>query len=143
MKKIDLIGIWKLIYFKMFLQTSKVVIYPYGENPIGYLLYSQDDYMSVHIMRSNRNPCGSSNYSNISHHEKIEIAENYGGYFGKYDICNDAVVHYPEVSSFPNFVHVPLTRQFQLQGDELILEYLSPEDEYDEKINLQLAWKRL
>jgi Lipocalin-like domain len=143
MHKNDLIGIWKLIYFKMFLQKNEIVIHPYGENPSGFLVYTQDDYMSVHIMCSHRNPCESSNYSSISYDEKIEIAENYGGYFGRYEICNNTVVHYPEISSFPNFINTPLTRQFQLHGDELILEHLSPGKGNAEKIHSQLAWQRL
>jgi len=98
--------------------------------------------MSVHIMRANRSSCESIHYSHITDQEKKEIAQNYGGYFGKYTLQSDTVIHYPEVSSFPNFIHAPLTRQLQLQDDRLVLEYISSTETSKEDIHSELAWQR-
>ena len=53
MLKSDLIGVWKLHSFFM-MEHSGNKIFPYGEKPLGYLIYTSEGFVSVHIMSSNR-----------------------------------------------------------------------------------------
>ena len=46
------------------------MIYPYGEDAMGYLIYTTEDYVSVHIMRANRPRCASDDYR-ISDHRLV------------------------------------------------------------------------
>ena len=136
MLKNMIIGTWSLITYATTLKESKVVFQPYGENPVGFLIYTSND-VSVHIMRAKRshkvNPL----------EEKIESAENYGGYVGNYDIQNDAIIHYPKVSSFINFLLIPQIRKFKPQDDLLIFEYVFFNKEYDQKAHSELIWQRV
>ncbi len=53
MEGISVVGTWKLISAKA--DNSKGdVIYPYGENPFGVLMYDTSGYMSVLIIRIGR-----------------------------------------------------------------------------------------
>ncbi|HOO78505.1 MAG TPA: lipocalin-like domain-containing protein [bacterium] len=48
-----LVGTWKLIAWEN-TDAEGVVSYPYGEHPIGYLLYTEDGYMAAEIMDPDR-----------------------------------------------------------------------------------------
>jgi hypothetical protein len=109
------IGAWKLVEYVVNFEGQEEEFFPYGKDPKGYLIYTSD-YVSVHVMRSER-VC---NEAPIE--EKIEAAENYGGYVGRYEISGDTVIHYPEVCGFVSFLQVSQVRQFQFIADQLILE---------------------
>ncbi|WP_084756272.1 lipocalin-like domain-containing protein [Candidatus Paracaedibacter symbiosus] len=49
------------------------------------------------------------------------MADNYIGYLGRYEIINDTINHYPEVSSFPNFIKVKQARKYEHKDNRLIL----------------------
>lgn len=122
MDKRKFIGIWKLISFEISFKEKTEKFFPYGESPHGYLLYTQDEHVSVHFMSSDRSLCKSDDYKNATPEEKMEIADNYGGYFGKYEIKEDVIIHYPDICAFPNFINVPQIRNYKLSGAHLILE---------------------
>jgi len=109
------IGAWKLVKYAVLFEGHEEEFFPYGQDPIGYLVYTHD-FVSIHIMRSERI------FKECPFEEKIEIAENYGGYIGRYEITNGTVIHYPEVCGSISFLLTPQVRQFQFIGDLLILE---------------------
>ncbi len=90
--------------------------------PVGYLIYTEGGFVSVHFMRKERHKCSSDDYKNTTVTEKVEIAENYGGYVGTYEIKDDVVIHYPEVCTFPNFIQVPQIRLFSFFENKLTLQ---------------------
>jgi hypothetical protein len=136
MLKDMLVGTWSLVTYTMSLEDSKVVYHPYGENPIGFLIYTPYD-VSVHIMRADR-----SQKDNLLE-EKIESAENYGGYAGSYEIQDDKIVHYPKVCGFINFLQTPQIRKFKLNDNLLVLESSSFSQEHGKKTQSQLIWQRV
>ncbi len=109
------IGTWKLVKYVVNFEGQEEEFLPYGKDPKGYLIYTPHD-VSVHIMRSERV------FKDVSIEEKIENAENYAGYVGRYEISGDTVIHYPEVCGFISFLQIPQVRQYQFIGDQLILE---------------------
>ncbi len=122
--KSEIVGAWKLVKYTTVVDKTQQIIYPFGENPIGYLVYTPEGLVSVHIMPANRK------MSDSKIQEKLEAAENYGGYVGKYKILDNIVVHYPEVCNFLSYVQVAQQREFKIDKDELFLEYRHPLDEY-------------
>lgn len=141
MKKNELIGTWKLVSFKISWDDGRKIIYPYGEDPKGYLIYTSS-HVSVHIMRSARPKFHSDEYKNTSDSEKIEMADNYGGYVGRYEICDNTIIHYPEVSMFPNFTQTPQHREFQFLGHRLILQCPYPSTEHGNQGISSVVWER-
>ena len=111
------------------------MFHPYGENPMGFLIYTSKD-VSVHIMRSNRTQ------KNNLLEEKTESAENYGGYVGNYEIQGDTIVHYPKVCGFIDFLNTPQIRKFKFYDDFLSLDYSFFNKEYGKK-KAQLIWQRV
>lgn len=51
----DLVGTWRLRSWKN-VGTDGSEADPLGENPVGYLFYNHDGYMSVEIMAAHRLP---------------------------------------------------------------------------------------
>jgi len=130
-----IIGTWILVKYTTCLEGISEILYPYGENPLGFLIYTPDN-VSVHIMQPNRS------LQDTSLAEKIESAENYGGYVGPYEIRGDTIIHYPKVSSFVNFLQAPQIRNFKLQDDTLLLEYSFFSKDHKRKAKSQLIWQR-
>lgn len=57
MAKKPLIGVWRLVSLELRGADGQVQ-YPYGSDPVGYLIYDEDGYMSVAVMATNRPSCG-------------------------------------------------------------------------------------
>lgn len=114
------IGIWKLISFESQLENDEVV-YLLGKNPIGYLMYFENGYMSVNIMKADRLSPAFDDVTTMNQAEKASMAETFLAYCGKYEILTDKVIHYPEVSLIPNWVGIKLERTYQMRDNQLIL----------------------
>lgn len=124
MNKSVLAGVWKLVQYTTLVESTNETIPLFGGKAAGYLVYTPDGFMSVHIMSSERSPPTS------KLQEKIETAENYGGYGGRYVIDGATVTHYPEISSVINYLQAPQVREFKISGNHLYLEYSHFVDEY-------------
>jgi hypothetical protein len=139
----ELVGTWKLISFKITWDKTDKVIYPFGEDALGYLIYTLDGHMSVQFMRANRTNCSTDEYKNLSTKEKIEIATNFGGYSGTYQIHENKIIHHPLISAFPNFIRIPQVREYELVKDLLILKCAYPKKEMRKEGLSQIIWERL
>ncbi len=53
MTNIEFIGTWKLVSWESKSSDGKIS-QPFGQNPVGYLTYTEDRHMSVAIMKKNR-----------------------------------------------------------------------------------------
>jgi len=143
MNKAVLSGIWKLVRYTTIVDGTNEEISLFGGKAIGYLIYTLEGFMSVHIMSSNRS------LPDSKLQEKIEVAENYGGYVGRYEVDGTTVTHYPEISNVISYIQTPQTREFKISGNRLYLEYSHPLEEYTllpEKIVMArstVVWERI
>lgn len=142
MEQKDLIGTWKLASYKITWESSEKMIYPFGEDAVGYLIYTADGFVSVLIKRAHRPKCSFDDFRAMSIPEKIEMADNSGGYIGRYEMVGSTLIHKPEASIFPNFIHVPQIRQYRYSPQQLILE-CDYEGEGEKPGLSQLVWKRI
>ena len=119
MQKSDLFRAWKLTSFSI--KSPDGVTYPYGKDAIGYIIYTPDDVVSVHMMSSTRMEESQHQFRSGTDAEKIEAAENFGGYVGRYEVTGDIVTHFPEACGFPSLLNVPQKRKIDLSGNVLTL----------------------
>jgi Lipocalin-like domain len=49
-----LVGTWRLISWETRSVDGQKISYPLGKDAVGYIMYNEDGYMSVAIMRPNR-----------------------------------------------------------------------------------------
>jgi len=135
-----LLGTWRLISYEA--RTGDgAVSYPLGKNPSGFILYSEDGYMSVTMMSANRTNYASSDLRAGTPEEKLAAAETYLSYSGKYTFEGDRVLHHVEVSFFPNRVGTTQVRHLTLSGNTVTLRtpamLISGEEQ-----TAELVWQR-
>ncbi|MCB1107000.1 MAG: lipocalin-like domain-containing protein [Chlamydiia bacterium] len=140
MQKSDLIGVWKLQSFAIQSPDGEE-IYPYGKNAKGYLIYTPEGYLSVHIMSSKRPTGGEYQFKKGSNEEKIEAAENYGGYVGTYQLKEDLIIHLAELSGFTRLIGSPERKHVSLSSDQLTISYTDTSSE--KTLHGKLIWNKV
>ncbi|OZH54432.1 hypothetical protein AFK68_11010 [Hydrocoleum sp. CS-953] len=140
MSKDNLVGTWKLADFYT-VDGKQKIDYPYGKNPTGYLVYTENGYVSVTIMTTDRPLLGLSMeemqelkdvklglklIANLGKSIKASLryfsaARNYLSYSGKYELRDSTVIHHVEVSVIPDWVGVDLERNVEFSEGKIIL----------------------
>jgi len=117
----SLSGTWKLISVEARYEDN-LVIYPWGPKASGLLIYTQDGYMSITIMRGDRPRFLVPDMLGGSIEEQAQAAQSYLSYSGTYEIQSDKVIHHIEASLFPNWVGEDQVRFVdKLTKDQLVL----------------------
>jgi hypothetical protein len=114
----DFIGTWRLVSVETRREDGS--LYRSGKRT-GYLIYSNDGYMSVAFMKEGRTKFASGDIRGGSIEEKIEAFEGYVSYCGKYRVEDDRIYHDIEVSLFPNWEGEGQERFYSFEGDILTL----------------------
>ena len=122
----ELVGTWRLVqYFDT--DASGKVTYPFGEKPIGYLVYDLTGHMSAQLMRTPATPRFASGDDEKGTEAEVRAAyDGFVAYFGTYrvDEAKSVVTHVVEGSLRPSYVGTDQRRPFKLQGDILIIQDL-------------------
>ncbi|BAY08510.1 lipocalin-like domain-containing protein [Calothrix sp. NIES-2098] len=116
----NLVGTWKLLSCETRTANGQV-FYPLGDNPSGYIIYTDNGYVSVAMMKANRPLFQAGDIAAGTVEEKVTAADSYVSYCGTYEIQDNRVVHHVEVSFFPNWVGANQVRFLQLNDDLLTL----------------------
>lgn len=122
MQSEKLAGTWKIVSFEL-RSSSGEVIYPYGRDPLGTVMYDSRGNMSVLLVRRDR-PEFASNDPFRGTPEEIKAAfEGFAAYCGTYEVNEEdgTVTHHIEGSWFPNWVGADQVRFFECSGDQLLL----------------------
>ncbi len=116
-----LIGTWRLLSWENRSVVDGQVSYPLGKDAVGYIMYGQDGYMSVAIMRPDRAKFAAGDLLGGSEQERVRAAGTYVSHCGRYEFRGDTVVHRVELSLFPNWIGVEQERLVEVVGDRLML----------------------
>lgn len=128
-------GTWQLISFEE--KQNDDVIYPFGKNPMGYIIYTNDGHVSVQIMSSNRTKFSSDDRFEATPQECVTIFKEYFCYFGTYEIDDkkNIIKHKIEGHIFSNMVDQIFERHFNFVDDILTLTMVNDP-------NKSLVWKK-
>lgn len=135
------IGTWKLLSYEIKYVDGKIE-YPFGKDPIGYIMYAKDGYMSVTMMKPDRENFGEKsiplNWDAIPDKKKIAASESFFAYTAQYEIKNDhLIVHKLKTSSIPDWLGTNQERNYKFSDNKLILSATFPE------ITATLVWDRV
>lgn len=114
------VGTWRLVSAETKTADGEVS-QPFGKNPTGYIMYSQDGYMAVAIMEPGRASFASGDFRAGTPEERQAAFDTYISYTGTYEVRGDKVIHHIEVSLFPNWSGTDQERFFEFSGDRLSL----------------------
>jgi hypothetical protein len=116
------IGTWTLIKC-VAIQQSGEITFPYGEKPIGQILYDTKGNMMVEIMNREIKKFRNDNPFQGIPEEIIPAYNGFLAYYGTYKILADSnlIIHNIKACSFPNWVGQNQTRRFKFEDNKLIL----------------------
>ena len=114
------IGTWALVSFEL-RNRNGLVIYPFGHNVHGYIIYGQDGYMFVAFMSVGRPNFKSRDLRGSSIEEKELAFDTYLSCCGRYELRGEEVVHHIEVSLIPNWTGQDQVRFYEFDEDQLVL----------------------
>lgn len=139
----SIIGAWKLISLEIQKENGEV-IYPFGKNAQGSIIYTVSGRFSSQVMRPDRPKFASGDQMKGT---AEEIKVNYEGtisYYGPYefDTENNFIIHQVEGSLFPNWEGHEQKRFFELSGNRLKLS-TPPYLWGGEGIVAMLIWERI
>ncbi len=120
--KSDLVGAWELESWAIGYADRDDLSYPYGEEPRGLLMYTEDGWMSAAISRPQRQRFPEDvAFRKIPDAAKGEAFTSYFHYAGRYRVQDGDVIHYVSMSLNPNFPGTEQLRHAELDGQTLVL----------------------
>jgi hypothetical protein len=139
-----LIGVWKLISWVETPVDGSAERLPLGEQPLGIIIYHPEGYVSAQLMRRDRRPFASGDWSAGSATDYEAEATSYFAYCGPFQTDDDSqtVIHSAEVSLFPNWVSQVLRRQVTIGEDHLQLSTVDPYVSGGKTVHACMSWKR-
>ncbi len=131
----DLIGTWELVTYYIELDNG-LRQYPLGKEVSGFLLYTPDGYMSAQLMASDRPRYDSNHPHRPDDREAALAARGYHAYSGRFvfDPAEQDIMHYMDVSLFPNRIGKSQVRRIKIKDDLL---YVS-----NPLLGNTIVWKR-
>jgi Lipocalin-like domain len=141
--KVQLTGTWRLVSCIRTFKDGSTSL-PWGEKPVGQVIYLDNGRMSAQIMRPGRRttvPPGLDYGSSQATDQEIrEAVSGFMSYFGTYSVdeATNTVTHHVEAALVPGWVGTSLVRTFQIDSSgQLILTRQVP-GETD-----VLVWRRM
>jgi hypothetical protein len=120
-------GAWRLVHSVEF-GPDGAKHYPFGEDAIGYIIYTESGVMAVQISRKQRSPSDST--SSLG---------DYLAYFGRYEVDTEKEVvrHVLEGQLIPGNHPVVVERKYRFFDDKLSLR------PWNDGTNREILWQRL
>jgi hypothetical protein len=137
----DLTGTWTLLSYRL-LGSRGRVRHPYGEDPVGYLLYMPDGFMAVSIMSGRRENSAWTDIRRQTEDEAALATRTYLSYCGTYELLEDRVFHDIRTSLFPNWTGTRQERFYRLTDGCLELS-TAPFDDGLTMPRAHLLWRRV
>ena len=139
-----LIGAWALAScVELDLETG-VESFPFGERPLGLILYTPDGYMSAQLQRPERPPFADGDLLRASPEEYTAAGSSYIAYSGRFfvDEGKRSLSHEMAVSFFPNWSGQRQVRLVEVTGERLQLSTVGPQRVNGALKTATLTWRR-
>lgn len=138
-----LIGTWRLVSYEATSVAGGEVVRPYGEHPLGLIMYTADGYMSAQITTPDRPLFAEQRQEYGSPEELAEAARHYLAYTGSFRVPDgDTVVHEVALCLYPNWMGDGQTRVARLDGKTLQLAPPTPLSVQGKPRTGVLTWER-
>ena len=115
-----LVGTWSLRSWYNQTEDGRR-LFPFGEDATGYISYSPDGFVFVHLMTSRRVPFAVNDPFGGTLQEDSEAFKSHITYAGPYEYAGNRVIHRVTQASCPNWVGTEQIRQVEFVGEHLRL----------------------
>jgi hypothetical protein len=122
-----IVGVWDFTSMVV-LTSSGEVVYPYGEDLYGRLIYTEGGHMCVLLMRARRPKFALDDPFAGTPTEKADAFDSFDAYCGTYEVDEHAgiITHRIEGSKFPNWLGSNQIRYFEFADQQLIIKAVIP-----------------
>lgn len=117
----DIAGTWELKFWKRYGPDDTISL-PFGESPLGLLIYTPTGDMAVQLVTADRPLLNTTDALGGTAEERAQAYSTCLAYFGRYTLNGDAVTHHLEGALFPNWSKTDQVRPIEHEGDVMILE---------------------
>ncbi|CAJ3550083.1 lipocalin-like domain protein [Burkholderia pseudomallei] len=117
---------------------------PFGDAPLGFIVYTADGYMSVQLQARERAPFSGDDPYRGTPAEYAQAGRTYLAYAGRFfvDEATRALSHEMAVALFPNWLGQIQTRIVEFPDDTLHLGMPTPLQLNDALKHARLVWRR-
>ncbi len=140
----QLVGAWSLSSFVERDIETGVENHPFGERPLGLILYTPDGYMSAQLQRADRHAFADGDLLRATPEEYAAAGSSYVAYSGRFfvDEAKRSLSHEMAVSFFPNWLGQRQVRLVAVDGDRLQLSTDGPQRFNGALKTATLTWRR-
>jgi hypothetical protein len=138
-----LVGVWKLVSYTDE-QEGHQDRFPFGPEPVGFLIYTSDGFVSAQLMKPGRALFQGHDWRAGTADEYHQAGSGYIAYCGIYDVDeeNETVTHIPSVALVPNLILDGQVRAITLSGDRLTLSVARAPAVDGAPLRSRLEWQR-
>lgn len=139
-----LIGTWVLETYTEYPVDGSAPVYPFGEHPEGFIIYSADGYMSAQLSMPNRASFSSGDWFEATDAEYRAQGRSYISYSGTFNLdeASGELTHTIAVSMFPNWIGQVQPRTVKLAGETLELGNFSQYRSKGRTVNARIRWRK-
>ena len=137
--KEELVGTWRLVSWEN-LDEDGSVNHPLGSDAKGYISYTDDGHVFVHIMAGNRKEFSTDGLFDVTPDECVQAYTTHISYCGPYEIDGQVIVHKVDVCSYPNWVGSIQRRHAEFKDGRLLLSAKGVPVETG-KVDAYLEWE--
>lgn len=116
----SVVGTWKLLAWYNESKDGQRT-YPFSEDATGYISYTDNGFVFVHLTAPGRKPYASNDPMGGSLEEDSAAMKSQITYAGTYDFYGNRVAHHVQHASCPNWVGITLKRDAKFVDDRLYL----------------------
>lgn len=108
----DLVGTWRLRSWEA-VADDGTIARPFGDRPIGYLMYTSDLHMITTISEADRNPIGG-DVLLAPPEAQADAFGSFMAYAGPFRVTEGDVIHSVEMSLYPDWIGTEQRRHVRL-----------------------------
>ncbi|MBL0181451.1 MAG: lipocalin-like domain-containing protein [Chitinophagaceae bacterium] len=141
--KEQLIGTWALVSVDNIYPDSSRQ-HPYGENPVGILIFDAKGNYAIQILKAVRPKVASGDKNKGTPEEYLALVQGSNSHFGTYSVdeASKTITFNITHASFPNWEGTVQKRQYTYTGNE-IKYVVTNTTQGGQSVIAEVAWKRI
>lgn len=137
----SLIGTYQLVSWENRDAAGKPS-YPLGLDAQGFINYSPDGYIFVHIMANHRQAHAVHDVFGGHIEELKHSGSTHLSYCGQFELQGNEIIHHVKICSFPNWVNTAQRRTFKFNNGRLHLSANGIQSD-SKTVDAHLIWQRV
>lgn len=136
-----LLGTWKIVSM-VSESTTGEISYPFGQDPVGYITFTEDDFVFLTVTRSDRPNFQKPDRLGASLEEKARALDTCSAYSGTYSVEGELLFMNILCGSFPNWVGKVQKRICAFEGNKFIAT-TEPRISGGKEVIVTIIWEKV